>query len=64
MVFAKKVIGFEVGIMVLRFESLSTKPVLSGHVEPERVEMVKGKDGESMPVGKELARSLALTSIN
>lgn len=48
----------------MRFESLSTKPVLNEHVEPERVEMVKGKDGESMPVGKELARSLALTSIN
>ena len=38
-----------------------TKPVLSEHIEPERVEMVmemvKGKEVESVPVGKELARS-------
>lgn len=43
-----------------------TKPVLSEHIEPERVEMVmkmvKGKEVESEPVGKELARSLAWTS--
>ena len=38
-----------------------TKPVLSEHIEPERVEMVmemvKGKEVESVPVGKESARS-------
>lgn len=37
-----------------------TKPVLSEHIEPERVEMVmkmvKGKGVVSVPVGKELAR--------